>query len=195
MLALAAYGEESDEGEGEGEGEENAAGRFAAQLRAVADESDSSEEGGGGGGGGGHLGGSGADREQPADNIPTHGLPSADDILEAATGLAPLPEQLHPARAAALELAAHDPPAQAAQPPRGPAGRGPDARRTAPAPQPPPKAAAKGAPPREAAKRAAERESVKARTEKKRKAGQSASFLGGAWKSQTEMHFRDNFDG
>jgi hypothetical protein len=37
-------------------------------------------------------------------------------------------------------------------------------------------------------------ESVKARTEKKRKSGQSASFLGGAWKSETEMAFRDNFD-
>ena len=36
--------------------------------------------------------------------------------------------------------------------------------------------------------------SVKDRTKDKRKLDQSASFLGGRWKSEEEMHMRDNFD-
>lgn len=37
-------------------------------------------------------------------------------------------------------------------------------------------------------------ESVKDRTKNKRKLDQSASFLGGRWKSEEEMHLRDHFD-
>ena len=36
--------------------------------------------------------------------------------------------------------------------------------------------------------------SVKDRTKDKRKRDQSASFLGGRWKTEEEMHMRDNFD-
>ena len=39
-----------------------------------------------------------------------------------------------------------------------------------------------------------EKESVKDRTKEKRKKDQSASFLGGRWKSDEEMHLRDHFD-
>ena len=39
-----------------------------------------------------------------------------------------------------------------------------------------------------------DKESVKDRTKLKRQRDQSASFLGGRWKSDEEMHMRDNFD-
>ena len=39
-----------------------------------------------------------------------------------------------------------------------------------------------------------DKESVKDRTKIKRERDQSASFLGGRWKSDEEMHMRDNFD-
>ena len=35
---------------------------------------------------------------------------------------------------------------------------------------------------------------MKERTKNKRKLDQSASFLGGRWKTEEEMHMRDNFD-
>ena len=38
------------------------------------------------------------------------------------------------------------------------------------------------------------RESLKDRTKEKRKRDQSASFLGGRWKTEEEMHMRDFFD-
>ncbi|KAJ1640383.1 hypothetical protein T492DRAFT_929528 [Pavlovales sp. CCMP2436] len=113
-------------------------------------------------------------------------LPSADDVLASATGLQAMPEQLRPVR---------------------PAFNAPSERHTTPsernmapppaasAPQPAaPRSSAPGQPGADAAKRVRERESVKERTEKKRKSGQSAAFLGGAWKSETEMHFKDSFD-
>ncbi|KAL1510539.1 hypothetical protein AB1Y20_006842 [Prymnesium parvum] len=37
-------------------------------------------------------------------------------------------------------------------------------------------------------------ESIKDRTKNKRKLDQSASFLGGRWKTEEEMHLRDHFD-
>ena len=37
-------------------------------------------------------------------------------------------------------------------------------------------------------------ETLKDRTKNKRKLDQSASFLGGRWKTEEEMHMRDNFD-
>ena len=39
-----------------------------------------------------------------------------------------------------------------------------------------------------------DKESLKDRTKLKRQRDQSASFLGGRWKSDEEMHMRDNFD-
>ena len=39
-----------------------------------------------------------------------------------------------------------------------------------------------------------DKESLKDRTKLKRERDQSASFLGGAWKTEEEMHMRDNFD-
>ena len=36
--------------------------------------------------------------------------------------------------------------------------------------------------------------SMKDRTKEKRKRDQSASFLGGRWKTEEEMHLRDHFD-
>ena len=45
-----------------------------------------------------------------------------------------------------------------------------------------------------AADKEKDRQSLKDRTKEKRKKDQSASFLGGRWKSEEEMHMRDNFD-
>mmetsp|Transcript_887 Transcript_887/g.1478 ORF Transcript_887/g.1478 Transcript_887/m.1478 type:complete len:243 (-) Transcript_887:236-964(-) len=44
------------------------------------------------------------------------------------------------------------------------------------------------------AQRAEGKSSMKDRTKEKRKRDQSASFLGGRWKSEEEMHLRDHFD-
>jgi hypothetical protein len=53
---------------------------------------------------------------------------------------------------------------------------------------------APGAKPSTAEGKEKDKQSLKDRTKEKRKKDQSASFLGGRWKTEEEMHMRDNFD-
>lgn len=195
LTGLGGYGSEEDEGDDEAEEEEerreeNAAKRFVARVGDGSDDDSDEADGAGAGSGRGSAPQPAEDGTASALTAQPQLLPSADDILASATGLAPaLPAQLQPAHPTLVLSGPVPPPAAAdaaaAVLARASALPGPSASR-----------ASAAVPSADAAKRARdkERESVKARTEKKRKAGQSASFLGGAWKSETEMHFRDNFD-